>query len=224
MHLISPEVLTDAKGLSVGATGFFLFVGFLIWAMGWRWHKFWVVFAITVTAGLLGLGAGRASGTQVLAVGVLVAIAAGVLALEIAKITAFITGGTAAWLAAQAVMPEAQELWAAFLSGGLLGVVLYRMWTMLATALIGALVFWHALFLMLDTLGAVNAVEIVTQHHAALNTAILAATVIGAFVQSKTGSEAAEEAEEKKAEKKAEKPTFLKPMFDSFNKLMKKAA
>ena len=36
---------------------------------------------------------------------------------------------------AQAVMPEAHELWAVFLCGGLVGVVLYRLWTMLATSL-----------------------------------------------------------------------------------------
>lgn len=205
MHLISPDVLTDAKGLSVGATGFFLFVGFLIWAFGWRWHKFWVVFGITVAAGLLGLGAGKASGTQVLAVGVLVAVAAGVMALEIAKMVAFVTGGTAAWLATQAVVPEAHELWAAFLSGGLLGVVLYRLWSMLATALVGAVVFGHALFLMLDTLGAVNAVELVTAQKAALNSAVLVGTVLGAVVQSKTGADAGEAADAAKGDKKESK-------------------
>ena len=55
MTLICPDVLAEARGLSPGASGFLLFVGFLLWAFGWRWHRFWVVFAITLTAGLLGI-------------------------------------------------------------------------------------------------------------------------------------------------------------------------
>lgn len=206
MHLISPAVLTDAKGLSVGAMAFFLFVGFLVWAFGWRWHKFWVVFAVTLTAGLLGISAGRTAGMQVLVVGVLVSIAAGLLALEIAKITAFLTGGTAAWLAAQAVMPEAQELWAVFLCGGLVGVVLYRLWTMLATSLVGVLLFWHAGLLMVEALGGVNVTELADKHAAVANGVVIGASLIGVLVQAKTGqAEAGGEAAEPKAEKKEKK-------------------
>ena len=54
-------------------------------------------------------------------VGVLLAVTAGMLALELARILAFLTGGVAAWAGAQTVLPQAQELWAVFLSGGLLG-------------------------------------------------------------------------------------------------------
>ena len=206
MHLISPAVLTDAKGLSVGAMAFFLFVGFLVWAFGWRWHKFWVVFAVTLTAGLLGISAGRTAGMQVLVVGVLVSIAAGLLALEIAKITAFLTGGTAAWLAAQSVMPEAQELWAVFLCGGLVGVVLYRLWTMLATSLVGVLLFWHAGLLMVEALGGVNVTELADKHAAVANGVVIGASLIGVLVQAKTGqAEAGGEAAEPKAEKKEKK-------------------
>lgn len=206
MYLINPDVLADAKGLSVGATAFFLLVGITLWGFGWRWHRFWVVFAVTLTAGLWGISAGRAAGTQVLAVSVLVALAAGMLALEIAKITAFVTGGTAAWLAAQAVMPEAAELWSAFLCGGLVGVVLYRLWTMLATAFVGVLLIGHTGVLFLDMLGSVNAVEFAQKNAAAINTWAVLASLVGVLVQSWTGKAADaagddEEAEEKKGKK-----------------------
>ena len=60
MQLIQGDILAAGNGLSPGAAGFLVFVGLLLWAVGWRWHRFWVVFGITLAAGLLGLGAGRA--------------------------------------------------------------------------------------------------------------------------------------------------------------------
>src|SRR5207248_6318181 len=100
MQLILPDVLATARGLSAGAAGFIVLVGFLMWAAGWRWHRFWVVFGLTLAAGVVGLGAGSAAGGgQVMVVGVLLAVAAGMLALELSKILAFVTGGVAAWVA-----------------------------------------------------------------------------------------------------------------------------
>jgi hypothetical protein len=207
MRLISPDVLLDARELSIGATGFFLFVGFLLWSLGWRWHKFWVVFAVTLTAGILGIGAGRSAGMQVLVVGVLVALAAGLLALEIAKIVAFITGGTVAWLAAQAVMPEAHELWAVFLCGGLIGVVLYRLWTMLAASFIGVLVFGHALLLIIESLsgGQMNAIEFAEKYAAPITGWVVVTSILGVLVQSWTSQDAGEAKASKPAEKKESK-------------------
>lgn len=187
MHLICPAVLAEAKGLSIGAAAFFAFVGLLLWGFGWRWHRFWVVFAVTLTAGVVGIGVGRTGGTQVLVVGVLLSIAVGMLALEVAKITAFVSAGTAAWVAAQAVMPQAQELWAVFLCGGLIGVVLYRVWTMLATALVGALLFWHCVFILLDTAGVFVASEFAEKYTALLNGGIVLGAILGVGVQGWTG-------------------------------------
>jgi hypothetical protein len=140
----------------------------------------------------------------VLVVGVLLSIAVGMLALEVAKITAFISAGTAAWVAAQAVMPQAQELWAVFLCGGLIGVVLYRVWTMVATSLVGVLLFWHGVFTLLDTAGVVKAAEFADQYTALLNGGVVLATVIGIGVQSWTGKAA--NADKEEGNEKAEKP------------------
>ena len=184
MFLINPDVIAEARGLSLGASGFLLFVGFLLWAFGWRWHRFWVVFAITLTAGILGLSAGQTAGVQILVVGVLSAVAAGMLALELARILAFITGGVAAWVAATAVMPGAQELWAVFLCGGLIGVVLYKLWTMVAMSL---LVCWHTLLVMWEGLLGFNAPQWAADNASALNGAVVVGTLLGVIVQSKTG-------------------------------------
>lgn len=210
MTLICPDVLAEARGLSPGACGFFLFVGFLLWAFGWRWHRFWMVFAITLTAGMMGISAGRTAGSQVMVVGLLLAVSAGMLALELAKILAFITGGVVAWVLAEAAFPQAQELWAIFLCGGLLGVALYRVWTMIATSVVGLLVCWHALFVMAEAFAGIDAPKIAADYRIALNSGVLVASLVGVLVQARTGAEGGDGGgdapkEEKKAEKKPAK-------------------
>lgn len=202
MQLILPDVLTAARGLSIGATAFLLLVGICLWSLGWRWHRFWVVFGITLGAGIFGLQAGQASGGQVLLIGVLLAVTAGMLALELARILAFVTGGTAGWVAAQAVFPQAQELWAVFLSGGLLGVVLYQFWTMLTTSLAGAVVAGHAGLLLAEPFAGFDAVTVATKHVAAVNGGVLVACLVGVLIQARF----APKPDASKAEDKEKKP------------------
>ncbi len=185
MQLIAPDVLAAGRGLSIGACGFLLLAGTCLWALGWRWHRFWIVFGLTLGAGLAGLSAGQPGGGQVMIVGVLLAVTAGMLALELARLLAFLTGGVAAWAGAQAVLPQAQELWAVFLSGGLMGVVLYQLWTMLTTSLVGVLLTWHAGLILLEGLGKVDVVALATKHAIALNGGVVAATLIGVLVQNR---------------------------------------
>src|SRR5215211_8447357 len=151
MQLIAPDILAAARGLTGAMSGTLCVLGFALWLFGWRWHRFWIVSGITLAAGLIGLNAGRAhGGTQIMAVGILLAVAAGMMALELAKVFAFVAGGCGAWLAVQWVFPQAQELWAVFLCGGLFGILLYRLWTMLLTSLIGTLLACHAGLLILE--------------------------------------------------------------------------
>lgn len=186
MRLVDPDVLQAAQGLSPGAAGFLLLVGLMLWVCGWRWHRFWVVFGITLAAGIVGLTAGRSAGGQVMVVGVLAAVTAGLLALEIARLLAFVTGGTTAWIAAQMVLPGASELWAVFLSGGLLGVSLYRIWTMVATSFLGGLISTHAALILMESLqkGFV-ANQWANNHSAALNGAVVAGAIIGLMLQAR---------------------------------------
>jgi len=195
MQLIQPDLLAAGRGLSVGASGFLVLVGLMLWAVGWRWHRFWVVFGITLTAGLIGLGAGRAAGGhQVMVVGVLLAVSAGMLALELAKVISFATGGVAAWVATQAVFSQVQELWAIFLAGGLLGVVLYKLWTMLTTSLLGVVVTWHGVLLIAQELGKTDLTGWVAVHTAALNGGAIAVTILGVVVQTRTAHDETEDA------------------------------
>jgi hypothetical protein len=195
-----------ARGLTVAMSGTVCVLGMALWLFGWRWHRFWVVGGITLAAGLLGLNAGRtAGGTQIMAVGILLAVAAGMMALELAKVFAFVAGGCGAWLAVQWVFPQAQELWAVFLSGGLFGLLLYRLWTMLLTSLAGVLFASHAALLLLEPVLAFDAVKWTTANQAALNGAAVALVVLGILLQA-VATPDEEGKKEKKEEPKKPKP------------------
>jgi hypothetical protein len=206
VQFVQPDILIAAKGLSFGAAGFLAFVGLLLWAFGWRWHRFWVVFGITLAAGIIGLGAGQAAGgQQVMIVGILLAVSAGMLALELAKVLSFVTGGVTAWVATQLVFPQAQELWAIFLAGGLLGVVLYRLWTMLTTSFLGVLVTWHAGLTIAQDVMQTDLTGWLSTNAQAVNGAVIAVMLLGVLVQSKTAPKDATPEPEPPA--KPEKPS-----------------
>jgi hypothetical protein len=184
MQSIAPDILTEARGLSPALSGVVLAIGCLLWLCGWRWHRFWVVVSITAAGGLIGLNSGRASGGHMLALGVLLAVSAGVLALEVARVLAFAAGGLALWSAASALFPSARELWVAFLVGGLAGVVLYRLWTMLLTSLAGALLVGHAGLCLAERLAKLDAAAWATAHAHLLNGVVIGATLAGLAAQS----------------------------------------
>jgi hypothetical protein len=208
MQLIAPDILAEARGLTGAMSGTICVLGFALWLFGWRWHRFWVVAGITLAAGLIGLNAGRGgNGGQVMAIGILLAVAAGMMALELAKVIAFLAGGMGAWLAVQWVLPQAQELWAVFLCGGLFGVLLYRLWTMLLTSLIGTLLAGHAGLLLLEPVLKFDASAWAAAHVAALNGVAVGLVILGILVQAtaapETGSDAGKK-DDKKAHEKHE--------------------
>jgi hypothetical protein len=184
MHLIAPDVLAEAQGLSPLLSSIGVVIGGLVWLFGWHWHRFWVVAAITVAGGLIGLQTGKASGGHILAMGVLLALSAGLLALELARVISFLAAGMAVWLAVSALFPRAQELWIAFLIGGVLGVLLYRFWTMLLTSFAGAMFAAHSALCLADELFSFNAAAFASTNALMLNGGLLVAACLGVVVQS----------------------------------------
>jgi hypothetical protein len=210
MQLIAPDILAEARGLTGAMTGTLFVLGLALWLFGWRWHRFWVVSGITLTAGVIGLNAGQAAGGQVLAVGLLLAVAAGMMALELARVLAFFAGGVGAWFAAQWVLPQAQELWAVFLSGGLFGLLLYRVWTMLLTSFIGTLIAGHAGLTLLESLVHSDLADWAARNVVALNGGVVAFAVFGLLLQVAASPEP--EAKKKKGDKpKKEEPKPAPP-------------
>jgi hypothetical protein len=183
MHLIAPDILTEARGLSVGVLATGIALGLLLWLFGWRWHRFWTVVAVTVSGGLYGLATGQAGGGHVLALGLLLAVSAGLLALELARLFAFVAGGTAVWCAAGALFPTAQETGVFFLAGGLAGILFYRLWTMALTSFVGTLLAGHAGLVLIATLTELDSIGWAERNPVGLSVGVGLVSLLGLAAQ-----------------------------------------
>jgi hypothetical protein len=183
MHLIAPDILAEARGLSVGVLVTGIVFGLALWLFGWRWHRFWTVVAVTVAGGLYGLSTGQAAGGHVLALGLLLAVSAGLLALELARLFAFAAGGTAVWLAAGALFPNTHELGVFFLAGGLAGVLFYRLWTMALTSFLGTLLIVHSVLVLAATLTEFDAPAFANRNSVPLSVAVGLVSLLGLAAQ-----------------------------------------
>jgi hypothetical protein len=183
MTLLAPDILEAARGLSVPVSAVGLVLGALLWALGWRAHRFWIVVATTVAAGVLGLYTEPVHNLQPLVAAVLLAIAAGMMALALARLVAFASGGVAAWLAVHALAPNWNEPFVCFLAGGLLAVVLFRLWTMALTSLGGTLLLSYSGLCLADRLGKLDAIALTETKPHLLNAACIALMVLGVLTQ-----------------------------------------
>jgi hypothetical protein len=179
MQLIASDLLSEARGLSYALCGIGIVLGLFLWSLGCRLHRFWIAAGFTAAAGVYGLQAGRGAGTLMLAAGVLAAVSAGMLALEMARVISFAAAGVATWMAVHAVLPKAQEPLLCFLVGGLFGVILFRLWLMALSSLLGVLLSWHCALLLLERLWKFDAAGWAARNPTALTIAVAVATAAG---------------------------------------------
>src|SRR6202022_2047235 len=160
-QLLTPDILTDGRELSAGLTAAGLVIGLALWLTGWWGHRFWIVLVATVMAGIFGLLSSPAHQVQPLIVGLLLAVAAGVLALSLVRLVAFAAGGAAGWLAVPAVAPPPWDgVLICFLAGGLVGLLLFRLWMMALTSFAGSLLMAYSGLCLADRLGKLDAVAV----------------------------------------------------------------
>jgi hypothetical protein len=185
MQLLAPDILAEARQLSAGLTGAGLALGLFLWLWGGRTHRFWLSLVMTLGAGVLGLYFGPAYGMQPLVAGLLLAVAAGTLALSLVRVLIFASGGLAALGLAQAVAPNWswQQPLVCFLAGGLLGVFLYKFWITTLASFVGTLLTAYSGLCLLDRFGQVDTAAWVGGHAPLLNWACGASTVLGLLMQ-----------------------------------------
>ncbi len=183
MNLLDADLLAEWMRLSVPALGFGMVAGVLLWLFGWRWHRFWVVMTITIAGGLAGLRTGHIVGGHMLAFGLLLAISAGLLALELARLLSFLIGGMVFGLIVQNYFPEGQERWLAFLVGGLLAVLLYRFGTMTISSFAGTMIVLYsgAALLVRDK---IDSAEWADRNRLLFHTLVIGSTIGGILAQS----------------------------------------
>lgn len=184
MQLLAADILEVARELSPPITGTGLALGFLLWSMGGRTHRFWLALSVTLAAGLLGLTLGKQYGMQPLVSALLLAISAGVLALSLVRIFLFAAGGLAALSLSHLLVPAWDEPIAVFLVGGLIGVLFYRFWIIVFSSLVGTLLMTHSALALLDRLHIVqDSVAWTTKNGPLLNWGCAAVVVLGVVVQ-----------------------------------------
>jgi hypothetical protein len=143
MELIVPDILADVCRLSPILPIAGVLAGLVLWVAGWWTHRFWVVLSLTVCGGIVGLQYATELHAQPLLAAVGVATAAGIIALTVIRLLAFLAGGIAGLLIAGAVIPGLDQPLLAFLLGALAGWFLLRWWMMALTSLAGVLLFGY---------------------------------------------------------------------------------
>ncbi len=180
MQVVVPDILADARELSVAVTAIGLALGVLLWLLGWWGHRFWIVLGVTVAGGVAGLSS---SGVQPLVAGLLAAVAAGVLALALVRVVAFAAGGVAGYIVVHSVAPTFEQPLVCALAGGLVGVFLFRLLTMTLTSAVGALLTTYCGLCLLDRAGTLSAVPWADSHAVLLSWVIGSSTVVGVLTQ-----------------------------------------
>jgi hypothetical protein len=210
MQMVVPEILAEAQGLSWPLYTVGLTLGLVLWLFGWKWHRFWTVSAITVLAGVYGLSdAATAMHAQPIVAGILLALAAGMLALSLTRLMAFGAGGFAAMLAQEMWAPAWDQPLVCFLMGGILGLLLFRLWLMALTSLGGTVLMAYC-GLGLCQLARLDVVAWSGRNTLLLNWVCGGVTLTGILLQflltKKKKAKPKAKKEEKKPEKKEEPP------------------
>lgn len=183
MQMIAPDIVADVRSLSAALQVMGLIVGLFLWLLGWRNHRFWVVLVITVSAGTYGLAQAAALHTAPLVAALLLAVAAGVLALSLIRLIAFAAGGLFSVIAMQAIAPHWDQPIVPFILGGLLGHFLFRLWMMALTSFCGTLLMTYAIFGLADRMHKLDAVAWTEKRTTLLNWVCGAAAVVGLVTQ-----------------------------------------
>jgi hypothetical protein len=184
MAIFDPEILQELCSLSVSLCITGAVVGWLLWLTGWWLHRFWIVLAITALAGILGLASGSIQGVQPLIAAVLLAIAAGILALALIRLVAFAAGGAAACFLLQRLAPSAgADPMIPFLAGGLLALYYFRLWTMTMTSFAGTVLTGYFGLCLANHFEKLQAVTLAQEKAVMLNVACGIGTLLGVFAQ-----------------------------------------
>ena len=182
MQVLDPTFLELTRQLSPGVCVVAGLVGLALWLFGAHGHRFWVALLMTVGAGLVGLALGRKFDVQPLVAGLLLALAAGMLALALTRITLFVLGGLCAMLVVHNAVPSANEF-LCFVVGGLVGVCFYQLWITALSSLLGSVLMGYSIVSLLERPGKFDSVAWATQNAPLINWTLIVCTVLGILTQ-----------------------------------------
>lgn len=182
MQVLAPDILELTRQLSPAVSGAAVLIGLGLWLYGGHSHRFWLALMLTVAAGIAGLSLARDFAVQPLVAGLLLALAAGSLALALARISVFLAGGFAGMMLTRMAAPEANEF-VAFLLGGLVGVAFYQLWITAMSSAFGTVLMSYGAVSLLDKLGRLDSVGWAKGNTPLINWGLIGITVLGILVQ-----------------------------------------
>jgi hypothetical protein len=183
MQFVAPDLLRDMVDFSPAVSCPVFVLGFMLWLLGWRSHRFWIVFLATLAAGVIGLYSSATHSSQPIVAGVLLAMAVGALALALVRVIAFGAGGVTAFLAVQALAPQWQQPLLSFLAGGLFGLLLFRIWTMVLTSAAGTLLMAYSCLCLTKSFGKLDVVALAEKRAATISWICAGVALLGLVVQ-----------------------------------------
>lgn len=141
MEILSAEIVTDILELPMPALLAMMSTGLLLAITGWKWHRFWLTLCVSLIAGLIGMRQASAWGiSQPVVSGVLLAAAAGCLALSLSRVGLFLAYGLACWYTMKRLAPPYAIPAICICAGGLFSALFYRFCVVLLTSAIGSVV------------------------------------------------------------------------------------
>lgn len=183
MTLVAPDILEPLTTISPLYHALGVGVGLLLWLLGGWGQRFWLVLATTLVAGICGLIWGPDFGMQPLVAGLFLGIALGTLAMSLVRILMFVACGLAAAWVAQKMAPSLNETVATFLVGGVVGVLLFRVWMTILTSFVGSLLVIYNGLALVDRFASADAVAIAAENGPLFNWGCVSFMGVGLLLQ-----------------------------------------
>lgn len=184
MEILSPEVVTDILELPLPALLAMMGAGLLLSITGWKWHRFWLTMCVSLIAGLIGMRQSTAWGiSQPVVTGVLLAAAAGCLALSLSRVALFLAYGLTCWYAMKRMSPVYAIPAICICAGGLFSVVFYRFCVVLLTSTIGSVVLCYGAVAYVEQQKWYAALNWLKEQSLAAHAALAGVTLVALLIQ-----------------------------------------
>jgi len=182
MQLLVPDILAATRELSPFVLGVIFTLGAGLWLYGGRTHRFWLALSVTVAAGVVGLQVAKDFGVQPLVSALLLALAAGSLALALARVGVFVAGGVAALVLARSIANGWNDFMC-FLVGGLASVLVFPVWIAVLSSAAGTTLMAYALVSLLDQWLKLDSRAWAAANAPLINWSLAGWVVLGVFAQ-----------------------------------------
>lgn len=184
MEILSPDVVVDFLDLPMPALLAMMGTGLLLAITGWKWHRFWLTLCVSLFAGMIGMRQATAWGiSQPVVSGVLLAAAAGCLALSLSRVALFLAYGLTCWYAMKRMAPVYAIPAICICAGGLFSVIFYRFCVVLLTSTLGSITLSYGVIAYVEQQKWYAALNWLKEQLVVAHAALAGVTLVALFIQ-----------------------------------------